>query len=136
LTLTNDIISGEQKGFCPVSGCVDYTGLLLNIIENFGQNNHELYLVFLDYFNAYRLVDHQQLIQVIEALGFPQVIIDFLTNTLRELLYVVHTGYGPMQPITLVTGLKQGDPSSPVLFIIFIEALIRALKKIMQGISV
>jgi hypothetical protein len=65
--LKNDIISEEQKGFCLVSGCFDHPGLLMNIIENCKQNKGELYFVFIDFFNAYRSVDHRRLLQVLEV---------------------------------------------------------------------
>lgn len=126
--LTNNIISEEQKGFCPVSGCFDHAGLLLNIIENFRQNNKKLYLAFIDFTNAYGSVDHGRLVSVIKALSFPEQVANFIKSTLDESSYVVHTGYGPTDPIKLLTGLKQGDPCAPVLFILFIEILIRALK--------
>lgn len=132
--LTNNIISEEQKGFCPVSGCFDHAGLLLNIIENFRQcGDKELYLAFIDFTNAYGSVSHERLIQVIRELGFPENIVRFLQCTLEGSSYVVHTAFGPTQPIDLVTGLKQGDPSAPVLFILFIEVLIRAIKKYGKG---
>jgi hypothetical protein len=65
--LKNNIISEEQKGFCPVSGCFDHSGLLMNIIENAKQNEGELYLFFIDFFNTYGSVDHRRLTEALEA---------------------------------------------------------------------
>lgn len=60
--LKGELLSPEQKGFCLVSGCFDHAGLLLNIIENFKQNQGKLYLFFIDFFNAYGSVDHKWLL--------------------------------------------------------------------------
>jgi hypothetical protein len=133
--LVKGIISPEQKGFCPVSGCVDHTGLFLNVIENFHQHHHELYLVFIDYFNAYGSVDHAKLVEIMSALGISDTITNFIKNTLLDSLYVVHTGYGPTEPIILEVRLKQGNPSSPVLFLLFIELLLRMLKSTVMGFT-
>ena len=67
------------------------------------------------------------------ALGIPKKIIKFIENTLFNSLYVVHTGYSPTEPITLKTGLKQGDSSSPILFLLFIEPLLRMLRESCRG---
>lgn len=127
--LKNDIISEEQKGFCPVSGCFDHPALLMNIIENFKQNEGRMYILFVDFFNAYGSVDHRRLLQVLEACHISHKIVQFIKNTLDESTYRIHTGFGPTDPIMMLTGLKQGDPAAPVLFILFLEVLIRMVKK-------
>jgi hypothetical protein len=131
--LKNKIINEEQKGFCPVSGCFDHPGLLLNIIENFRQNEGKLYIIFIDFFNAYGSVDHRRLLEVLKACKILPRIISLIEATLKESSYRIHTGFGPTDPITLFTGLKQGDPAAPVLFIIFLEVLVRVIKKYCVG---
>lgn len=63
----------------------------------------------------------------------PEPTLRIIKDILRETAYTIHTGHGATKLITLLTGLKQGDPSAPVLFILFIKVLIRAFKKFGKG---
>lgn len=133
--LKNKIINEEQKGFCPVSGCFDHPGLLLNIIENFRQNEGKLYIIFIDFFNAYGSVDHRRLLEVLEACKIPPRIISLIEATLKESSYRIHTGFGPTDPITLFTGLKQGDPATSA-FYYFPKSAGKSNKKILYWIPI
>jgi Reverse transcriptase (RNA-dependent DNA polymerase) len=78
-------------------------------------------------------VDHNRLIQILRACKVLEKVVYFMESTVKGSSYVVHTGYGPISTITLDTGLKQGDPAAPVIFIIFLKALIRYIKKYVVG---
>ena len=78
-------------------------------------------MIDLDFKNAFNSAGHSCLWAILRGLGVPDV--DFL----EELYSEDYSGHGMLAPIQLDTGTVQGSVLSPLLFDLFLNALLRLL---------
>ena len=81
-------------------------------------------MLSLDLAGAFDNVSHERLLWILERKGLPewliQVIASFLTGRQTQIVY---TGY-ESKWIYTQTGIPQGSPLSPILFLFFISELL------------
>ena len=123
-------VSDSQTGFVPDSFLPENTMLLQLLMDWVEEENEEAYLVFLDMEKAFDRCSWTFLIEGLEAIGFDQNFIDFVklaySNTSPPKRKIVANGYlGP--EFTLHSGVAQGCPLSPLLFLIITEPLSRLI---------
>jgi hypothetical protein len=85
-----------------------------------------LYVVYLDFANAFNSVDHEALRWWLWELNVPDI--DLLRSLYHESSYVADLPYGKSAPIPLTRGTKQGDKLSPLLFDLIFNCLLLALR--------
>ena len=90
--------------------------------------------IFLDFYKAYDTVDRAFLLDCMEALGIGQGFRQWVEILLRDT--VASTCYnGFMSRLyVFLAGVRQGDPLSPLLFLVLMEALRAWL--VHQGIGI
>ena len=93
------------------------------------------FIVTFDMFKAYDRVMLTYLVKVMEAMDFPRTFIDwnlmlhegattrFILNFLTDLIDVLFS-------------IRQGDPLSMLLYVIYIEPLLMMIKKMPRGLNV
>lgn len=59
---------------------------------------------------------------------FPQKLIDIIQISVMDTLVRVQEGNSITDPITVNSGLRQGDSLSPILFNVVLEMVIREMK--------
>ena len=124
-------VSKCQTGFVPDSFLPENT-MLLNMIQQHLENEDDAdnYLVFLDMEKAFDRCSWDFLIEALSALGFDQSFIDFVrltySDTAPPARSIVANGYkGPQ--FHLHSGVAQGCPLSPLLFLVIAEPLSRLI---------
>ena len=84
-----------------------------------------IYFCFIDYAKAFDYMDHNKLWKILKAMGIP----DHLTCLLRNLYAgqeaTVRTGHGTTDWFQIEKGLHQGCISSPCLFNLYAEYIMR-----------
>ena len=86
-------------------------------------------LIFIDYKKALDLIEHNILIAKLKSLGMNSREIAFFTNYLKNRTQVVELeGYRSTSK-TITNGVTQGSVLGPLLFIVFINDLPKAVKK-------
>ena len=87
--------------------------------------------VELDFKNAFKSAGHSSLWKILQGLGLPDL--SLLSSIYEHSTMRIHVGSKSSAAIQLDTGTVQGSALSPLLFDLFINALLRLLDSI--GIS-
>jgi hypothetical protein len=124
---TNAIHSHSQAGFRNKRSTAEQCEALTQALED-AVGRQDIYLLQIDFSEAFDTVDHAKMIQVLLALGYPQDAIRVVQNLYTDATTAVQTPYGLTEPIKIERGTLQGDGLSPLLFIIYLEPLLRWLR--------
>ena len=121
-------VSDPQTGFVPDSFLPENT-MLLKLIQDWADDEkQELYFLFLDMEKAFDRCSWDFLLEALGEIGMGQNFVNFVrlaysTDTRRK---IVANGYlGPS--FTLHSGVAQGCPLSPLLFLLITEPLTRLI---------
>jgi Reverse transcriptase (RNA-dependent DNA polymerase) len=90
-----------------------------------------VYQAFLDFSKAYDSVSRNKLLQILQHYGVGPNILQMLTNFWANLWVAPRQGTFFGQPIKTERGVTQGDPLSPILFNILVDAVIRHTKHLL-----
>ena len=121
-------VSPSQTGFVP-GAFIAENGMLLNLIQSFiDEENSEAYLLFLDMEKAFDRCSWDFLIKAATAVGLGPGFVSFIKlcysyDTAPKRQLYVNGYFGPQ--FDLLSGVAQGCPLSPLLFLIITEPLSR-----------
>ncbi|CAG8539044.1 1372_t:CDS:2 [Ambispora leptoticha] len=131
--ICKDIIGEYQAGFIKDRSIVDAALDIISTMRSQKNLTDMNWLLFLDQKKAFDRVDHNYLILVLEKMGFSPT----FTNLIKSLfgnLWAHITDAGLLStPFKISRGVRQGDPLSPLLYVIAFEPLLRQLKSKIKG---
>ncbi|KAJ0442970.1 putative RNA-directed DNA polymerase [Helianthus annuus] len=125
----NGLISEEQTAFLGNRSILDGPLILNELIPWMKANKKEGFIFKVDIEKAYDSLNWGFLESIMEQMKFPVVFIKWVMATVRSARASVLINGSPTQEFTCYRGLRQGDPLSPFLFIIAMEALTGVMKK-------
>ena len=120
---THPILDPAQRGFLPGGDsirCVEHVADLWTRVRS---ERSGCYSMFYDIRAAYDSVRHDDLIMSLQRIGLPKRFIQFARDSLTGLTSVVRTAFGNTAPFDVTRSVRQGDPISPLWFIIFMDPL-------------
>lgn len=92
-------------------------------------------LLQLDISGAFDTVNHTRLLDTLRAYGFPGWLVRWIKAWLEDRKATLFFDGQATEPIPVKAGVPQGSPLSPILFILYIASLYRALKEKHPGIA-
>ena len=126
----HQILHDSQEGFRAERCTSRQLQTLISALEDARFTNQNIYLLYIDFKNAFGSIDHARLLTIMKDLGYPQDAVPLIGNIYSQSTTTYMGEYfGKTQPIPIQRGTIQGDTLSPYLFIIFLEPLLRWLQR-------
>jgi exonuclease III len=119
------IIVPEQGGFRKREEAIAQFLALSEIVRRRHLKNQPTFGIFVDFKKAYDRVHHGALFRVLEHMGIRGRMLDFIKRLYRDNKVRVRVGGHLSDPFDMLRGNRQGCPLSPLLFIIFINGILR-----------
>jgi ribonuclease HI len=128
-------LTDRQSGFRPGRRTADQLAHAFAFVERARAKAHtnKVAAVLVDFSRAFDKVDHRLLIDIMEKNGFPRYIILWIHDFLRHREGRVMVGSTKTAWNSFSCGVPQGTVLGPLLFLIYINELARALEA--QGID-
>ena len=112
--------AGAQKG----RGCMEHIVTLRLLTDTARRKKIKLFVTFVDFSKAYDLVPREKLYFVLKTIGCGAVMLTAIMAMYRVTESVIGTSV-----VTAVLGVRQGSPTSCYLFIIYVNELIKYVKR-------
>ena len=127
-----------QAGFRKSRGTSDQIANICWIIEKVREFQKNIYFWFIDYAKTFDYVDHNKLWKTLKEMGTPHHITCLLRNLYAGQEATVRTGHGTMDWFQIGKGIHQGCLSSPCLFNLYAEYIMRkaGLEEAQAGIKI
>jgi hypothetical protein len=128
-TEENKLISEAQAGSRPRHGTHELISALISIMDAAIATHSALYILFIDIKKAYNSVPHWALLQRLKSIGCTEEFLLVIKNIYANADSFIKVN-GIITDISFKEqrGVRQGDPLSPLLLIIFLDPLIRYIR--------
>ena len=120
----HDKLSKNQFGFQKGKSTVDCIFLLHSVISKVLHSGEKLYCVFIDYEKAFDRINRPLLWHKLIHEGVSSKFVRALKSMYDEVRACIRCNGSLSRSFNSYMGLKQGDPSSPLLFMMFINDLL------------
>ncbi len=121
------ILSNKQKAYIERQGMNEHVFCLKTAIDDFKHESAKLYIVFLDFRDAFGALPHGVMIDALEEIQLPKIYVDIIKDVYCDSYLQVICGKDLTRPIPLEVGIKTGCPWSAVNFIIAINQWLKWL---------
>jgi hypothetical protein len=128
---THHILSNSQEGFRTRKNTSRHLQRLILGLEDAKLFDRNQYILFIDFSNAFNTIDHRKLLKILTDLGFPPDAINVIKGIYSDITTQVTLNRATgcrTKDIAVTRGTIQGDRLSPLIFLIYIEPLLRWLK--------
>ncbi|VVC30294.1 eIF3G, RNA recognition motif,RNA recognition motif domain,Eukaryotic translation initiation factor 3 [Cinara cedri] len=87
----------------------------------------DVYTLFVDFKKAYDSIHRESLINILRKFKFPKKLVNLVEASINGTKIKVKLANTLSQPVEVVTGLRQGDALSPVLFNLVLGKIVREI---------
>jgi len=128
----NELVSQAQNAFIKKRCIHDNFLYVQRVIQFLHKKKQPALFIKLDISKAFDSIGWQYLLDVLTALGFSTKWCKWISSILGSSSSRILINGRPSQNIKHAKGLRQGDPLSPLLFIIAIDPLQRIIEQVAQ----
>ena len=129
LTANNFIDPQMQKAFLPgINGCIEHNIVLDEIVKDARINKKTLHATFFDAEDAFGSVPHVLIKETLQRNFIPESLVTYFTNIYENSQAVVETKTWKSEPFKFRRGVFQGDPLSPIIFLMVFNPILLDLK--------
>ena len=125
----------EQAGFRPGRGCADQIFSIRQLMEEKIRCGQRMVIVFIDFKSAFDNVHWPALWRALQTEYVPQKVISLLQSVYSDSSSQVRVQNELSEGFTIKTGVRQGDVTSPLLFNIVIDAIMRQAFRDRKGVQ-
>ena len=126
----HQILHDSQEGFRAERSTSRQLQLIIAALEDEKFANQNIYLLYIDFKNAFGSLDHARLLAIMIDLGYPIDAVKLIGNIYSQSTTIfIGEHFGETKPIPIQRGTIQGDTLNPYLFLIFLEPLLRWLQR-------
>lgn len=125
----DELVSQSQSAFIRKRAIYDNVLFVQNMIKSFHRKKKPTLFLKVDISKAFDTVNWAYLLEVLQIFGFGHKWCNWISNLLGTSSSAVLLNGIPGQEIDHARGLRQGDPLSPMLFILAMEPLHKLFKK-------
>lgn len=120
-----DGILGEyQAGFRANRSTTDQIFALRQAMEKCYEYNIDLYIIFIDFMQAFDKLNRNEIFKALEKLGIPHKLINLVKATLENNKAKVSIGSKTTRQFEVTAGVRQGDSLSALLFNLTLETVL------------
>ncbi|XP_066923743.1 uncharacterized protein [Clytia hemisphaerica] len=94
---------------------------LRRIVEELKNHKKEAVISFIDFRKAFDSINRDRMFQILQAYCIPETVVNAIKVIYRDTSATVTTPEGQTDPFVICTGVLQGDPLAPFLFIIVLD---------------
>ncbi|KAL4104822.1 hypothetical protein QTP88_020098 [Uroleucon formosanum] len=132
-----DIVGEYQAGFTAGKSTTDQIHVIKQITEESHEFDKDVYLLFVNFKQAYDSIARSTLWNVMVQLGIPAKLVRMVKACMKNSRCKVKFKSVLSKEFTVTTRVRQGDALSPILFNIALESLVKeALQNEPQGLDI
>ena len=131
----DEVLSPNQNGFRTDRSTAAHILALRRLVEELKNHQKEAVLLFIDFKKAFDSIDRNVVFKILEAYGIPPEIVEAIRIMYTNTSATVITPEGLTDFFTINTGVLQGDPLAPFLFIICLDFALRKAIEQSDGIT-
>ena len=117
------LLTSAQRGFIRDGSADQCVDVVLDVIEDSRQHGGDLFLSSYDQAKAYDSVQEFSIRASLERFNMPESFIQLVVSGLHNATSCVRTAGGLTKPFTIRSGVRQGDPLAPLIFMFVTDAL-------------
>ena len=130
------LINSNQKGFMnSVNGCIENALTIAELFYHAERKQKSLYVVALDFKNAFGSVNHEFIEEVLKRKQMPKALRQLIMSMYKGATTRIQQQGRTSEEVVITGGTKQGCPLSPFLFNLCLDPLITELDKLAPDVG-